>query len=244
MPTKEEAEVEDALLNLAYGKMGKITCYNNSIIREVPIVATSDIWYASPKDHDAWLLLKAIESKNNVTIDGDTIIETGANVGLQYHMRSTEDMQELFSDLPEAIENTVNIALRCHHMVKGRAPILPPFACEGGRTEEEELKIQARIGLEAFFEKVKMPEDKKPEYLKRLEHELNIITNMGFPGYFLIVSDFIKWAKANDIPVGPGRGSGAGSLVAYSLTITDLDPLQYGLLFERFLNPERVSMPD
>jgi DNA polymerase-3 subunit alpha len=148
-------------------------------------------------------------------------------------------MAALFADLPEALENTVEIARRCAYRARTHDPILPKFA----ENEVEELRRQAREGLKARLAVIPHAASVE-EYEKRLEFELDIIEGMGFPGYFLIVADFIKWAKDNDIPVGPGRGSGAGSLVAYSLTITDLDPLRYSLLFERFLNPERVSMPD
>jgi DNA polymerase-3 subunit alpha len=148
-------------------------------------------------------------------------------------------MAALFADLPEALENTVEIARRCAFRARTHPPILPKFADD----EVEELKRQAHEGLAARLAVIPHAASVE-EYEKRLEFELDIIEGMGFPGYFLIVADFIKWAKDNDIPVGPGRGSGAGSLVAYSLTITDLDPLRYSLLFERFLNPERVSMPD
>ena len=148
-------------------------------------------------------------------------------------------MIALFADLPEAIENTVEIAQRCAFMAYRRDPILPKFA----DNEVEELRRQAHEGLEKRLAVIP-PAVSQEDYQKRLEFELDIIEGMGFPGYFLIVADFIKWAKIKNIPVGPGRGSGAGSLVAYALTITDLDPLRYSLLFERFLNPERVSMPD
>ena len=148
-------------------------------------------------------------------------------------------MVALFADLPEAVANTVEIARRCAFRPKKRKPILPRFA----EDEVEELRRQARAGLDARLAVI--PHSAPAEtYRERLEFELGVIEGMGFPGYFLIVADFIKWAKAHDIPVGPGRGSGAGSLVAYALTITDLDPLRYGLLFERFLNPDRISMPD
>ncbi len=148
-------------------------------------------------------------------------------------------MTALFADLPEAVENTVEIARRCAYRPRKRKPILPRFA----ENEVDELRDQARAGLAARLAVI--PHSATvPEYEARLEFELGVIEGMGFPGYFLIVADFIKWAKARGIPVGPGRGSGAGSLVAYALTITDLDPLRYGLLFERFLNPDRISMPD
>ena len=159
-------------------------------------------------------------------------------------MKPAAEMKRLFEDLPEAIANTMVVAQRCAVMAPKRKPILPSLAgdIEG---EARMLREQATAGLEARLEKLAiLSEDARQPYFDRLEFELGIIIQMGFPGYFLIVADFIKWAKAHDIPVGPGRGSGAGSLVAWALTITDLDPLQLGLLFERFLNPERVSMPD
>jgi len=152
-------------------------------------------------------------------------------------------MRELFADLPEACDNTIDIARRCAFLVNTHAPILPRFDTGAGRSEADELAHQAREGLKVRLTEV-TPAVPEEEYWTRLEWEVGIIQQMGFPGYFLIVSDFIKWAKTHGIPVGPGRGSGAGSLVAWSLTITDLDPLRFGLLFERFLNPERVSMPD
>ncbi len=161
-------------------------------------------------------------------------------------------MRKLFADLPEAIDNTLVVARRCAFMPAPRKPILPPYPAERGSDEKEELRIEAREGLErrlaAHVFRPDMSDDEREAatkpYRERLEFELEVIIAMGFAGYFLIVAEFIQWAKAQGIPVGPGRGSGAGSCVAWSLTITDLDPLRFGLLFERFLNPERVSMPD
>ena len=150
----------------------------------------------------------------------------------------------LFADLPEAIENSAVIARRCAFGAPKRRPILPSTA---GDVEEEaeQLRRDARAGLEERLAPYEgLGEAERRAYFDRLEFELDVIAGMGFPGYFLIVADFIKWAKEQDIPVGPGRGSGAGSVVAWALTITDLDPIRLGLLFERFLNPERVSMPD
>ena len=147
-------------------------------------------------------------------------------------------MAELFADLPEALANTAVIAQRCAVAAPKRRPILPRL----GEDEDEQLRADAHAGLDERL--TGRSARTSSAYRERLDYELDIITGMGFAGYFLIVADFIKWAKANDIPVGPGRGSGAGSVVAWSLTITDLDPLALGLLFERFLNPERVSMPD
>ena len=153
----------------------------------------------------------------------------------------------MFADLPEATNNSVEIALRCSYRPLTRKPILPRFSIPGGEfvDEDEELKRQAHEGLARLLKRYgAAPGYTEEDYFKRLDFEISVIIRMKFPGYFLIVADFIKWAKAQDIPVGPGRGSGAGSLVAWALTITDLDPLRFGLLFERFLNPERVSMPD
>ena len=169
----------------------------------------------------------------------------------EYRFKTQAEMMEVFADIPEAIANTVVIAKRCAFMVKTRDPILPAFEAAEGRSTEEELAYQAKAGLATRLIDIKRSDyganlDALAEqaYHDRLDFELSIINEMGFPGYFLIVADFIKWAKNKDIPVGPGRGSGAGSLVAYALDITNLDPLRWGLLFERFLNPERVSMPD
>jgi len=154
-------------------------------------------------------------------------------------------MRELFADLPEACDNTIAIAKRCAVMAETRKPLLPvcPKVMPGS-TEEETVRAMAREGLAQRMEAKGADEATRARYAERLEYELDVIAKMGFPGYFLIVADFIQWAKAHDIPVGPGRGSGAGSVVAWALTITDIDPLPFGLLFERFLNPERVSMPD
>ena len=205
---------------------------------DVPLVATNDAYFA--------------EAEMHVAHDALLCIADGAFVGQDDRRRVTpehwfkppQDMRALFADLPEACDNTLDIARRCAFMVKKRDPILPRFPTEGDRSEAEELAHQAREGLKARMAAGQANVRPEAEYWERLDVELSVISQMGFPGYFLIVSDFIKWAKAHDIPVGPGRGSGAGSLVAYALTITDLDPLRYGLLFERFLNPERVSMPD
>lgn len=170
----------------------------------------------------------------------------------EHYFKNSAQMTELFADIPEAIANTLVIAKRCSTMAKQHDPILPPFESADGRNEEEELTAQAEAGLQGRLEghvftdemdQAARDEAAKP-YFDRLSFELNVIKQMGFPGYFLIVADFIQWAKAQNIPVGPGRGSGAGSVVAWALLITDLDPLKWGLLFERFLNPERVSMPD
>ena len=200
----------------------------------LPLVATNDVYFPKSKmyeAHDALLCIK----------EGSYVDQSAPRRRLtpQHYLKSPEEMAALFADLPEALENTVEIARRCAYKAERRAPILPRFADD----EVQELRRQAKEGLAARLAVIPHAAP-VAEYEERLEFELGIIEGMGFPGYFLIVADFIKWAKDNGIPVGPGRGSGAGSLVAYALTITDLDPLRYALLFERFLNPERVSMPD
>ncbi|RMD94560.1 MAG: DNA polymerase III subunit alpha [Alphaproteobacteria bacterium] len=202
--------------------------------RDLPLVATNDVYFPDAEmfeAHDALICIR-----EGAYVDQQ---EPRRRLTPQHYFKSPEEMAALFADLPEAIENTVEIARRCAFWPQKRKPILPRFA----ENEVEELRRQAREGLEARL-KVVEPAAPVEEYRARLDFELGIIEQMGFPGYFLIVADFIKWAKAQGIPVGPGRGSGAGSLVAWALTITDLDPLRYSLLFERFLNPERVSMPD
>lgn len=205
---------------------------------DIPLVATNDVMFFDKAMHHAHDALICIA-------EGRYINETDRRqVSEEQYFKSSEEMVALFEDLPEAIENTLEIAQRCHFMVETHPPILPAFVGSGeSAAEEKALRDMAHQGLEKRLEKNPLFADKE-EYIKRLDFELDIICNMKFSGYFLIVADFIAWAKAQAIPVGPGRGSGAGSLVAWSLTITDLDPLRFGLLFERFLNPERVSMPD
>ncbi len=243
----EEAS-EEGLIELAYA-------------RDLPLVATNPASYADPSfhaAHDAMLCIANsayVESAERVTSSADAWLKDGAT------------MAEVFADLPEAIANTAVIAQRCAVAAPQRKPILPRL----GEDEDEQLRRDAREGLEVRLRRLKPVRPEPVEglplsaqeqdsastgsartevgdpfqiYRDRLEFELDVITGMGFAGYFLIVADFIKWAKANDIPVGPGRGSGAGSVVAWALTITDLDPIALNLLFERFLNPERVSMPD
>ncbi|SOC27171.1 DNA polymerase III subunit alpha [Thalassospira xiamenensis] len=236
----EDLALEEKLIGLAYRKDRPVVCSDGQVRSDVPLVATTDVWYATPDRHEPWLLLKAINSKQVVTINDDGVVNADPR---RYHIRSDSEFTELFKDIPEAIENTRNIARRSAFKVYGRDPVLPAFPCEDGRTEDEELGIQALEGLKIRLKELGLAEDEK-EYHDRLAYELEVIKSMGFPGYFLIVSDFIKWSKSQGIAVGPGRGSGAGSIVAWALTITDLNPLEYGLLFERFLNPERVSMPD
>ena len=230
----EEASVEPRLVEQAYG-LG------------IPIVASNEVYFAAPEDYEAHDALLCIAGGNYVVEDDRRRLTR------EHYFKTSEQMVELFSDLPEALQNTVEIAKRCAFRPLGKAPILPQFVSAGdGASKEqqlelevEELRQQAREGLEARLSVVPLADGySREDYDQRLEFELDVIINMKFPGYFLIVADFIKWSKGMGIPVGPGRGSGAGSLVAWSLTITDLDPLRFGLLFERFLNPERISMPD
>jgi DNA polymerase-3 subunit alpha len=204
---------------------------------DIPLVATNDAYFATADMYSAHEALLCISDSTFLGI------EDRRRVTPDHWFRPADQMRALFADLPEACDNTIEIARRCAFLVNKIDPILPRFDTGAGRNEAEELAWQAREGLKARLKQVKLayPEE---DYWARLEREIGVIQKMGFPGYFLIVSDFIKWGKAHDIPVGPGRGSGAGSLVAWALTITDLDPLRFGLLFERFLNPERVSMPD
>ena len=201
---------------------------------DLPLVATNDVYFPKSDMYEAHDALICIA--DGAYVDQQ---EPRRRLTSQHYFKSPQEMATLFADLPEALENTVEIARRCAFMAYRRDPILPKFADD----EVNELRRQAVAGLKARLAVIPHAAPIE-DYEKRLEFELGIIQGMGFPGYFLIVADFIKWAKDQDIPVGPGRGSGAGSLVAYALTITDLDPLRYSLLFERFLNPERVSMPD
>ncbi len=200
----------------------------------LPLVATNDVYFPKATMYEAHDALICIA--DGVYVDQQ---EARRRLTPQHYLKSEAEMCALFADLPEALDNTVEIARRCAFAVYIRPPILPKFADD----EVQELRRVANVGLQARLAVI--PHSVTlAEYQARLDFELGIIEKMGFPGYFLIVADFIRWAKDQGIPVGPGRGSGAGSLVAYALTITDLDPLRYALLFERFLNPERVSMPD
>ena len=211
---------------------------------DVPVVATNDVCFIDREDFDAHEVRVCIH-------DGRTLDDPRRPrlYSEQQYLRTPEEMVELFADIPEALENTVEIARRCNIELTLGENFLPDFPIPQGMSEADYFRQVSRSGLETRLEKLldraapDFAERRKP-YDERLEMELEVIIDMGFPGYFLIVADFIQWAKNNGVPVGPGRGSGAGSLVAYALTITDLDPLEYDLLFERFLNPERVSMPD
>ena len=210
----------------------------------VPVVATNDVHFLTADDFEAHEARVCIN-------EGRTLDDTRRTrvFSDQQYLKSAQEMTELFSDIPEAIENTVAIAQRCNLEIELGSNYLPDFPVPADLTPDDFFRQLAREGLEMRLEKILPPQtadyaERRREYEERLEIEIEVIVSMGFPGYFLIVADFIKWAKQNGIPVGPGRGSGAGSLVAYALTITDLDPIRYDLLFERFLNPERVSMPD
>ena len=219
--TEGEAATERSFIEIAYEM-------------HLPLVATNDVYFPKSEMFEAHDALICIAEK--AYIDQS---QPRRRLTPQHYFKTEAEMCALFADLPEALENTVEIARRCAFAAYKRKPILPKFADD----EVQELRRQAKEGLKARLAVIPHAVSIE-EYQTRLDFELEIINRMGFPGYFLIVSDFIKWAKDQGIPVGPGRGSGAGSLVAYALTITDLDPLRYALLFERFLNPERVSMPD
>jgi DNA polymerase-3 subunit alpha len=205
----------------------------------LPLVATNECFFADPgmaEAHDALLCI----AEGRVLAEPDRRRVTPA-----HWFKPMQMMREVFADLPEACDNTVAVARSCAVMAETSKPLLPRYPkIARGTTETETLEAMAGQGLRARLDALGLKEAARAPYLSRLRFELDVIVKMGFPGYFLIVADFIQWAKANRIPVGPGRGSGAGSLVAWALQITDLDPIRFGLLFERFLNPERVSMPD
>jgi DNA polymerase-3 subunit alpha len=220
---EDEASIEPALIEMAFG-------------HDLPLVATNEVFFATEdmfEAHDALLCVA----------DGAYVSQADRRrVTPEHRFKSPEEMRALFADLPEAADNTVVIAKRCAYRPPKRAPILPSYAIDSGRSEQEELRALTEEGLLTHLQG-KSKDDQIP-YMERLDHEIEVIINMGFAGYFLIVADFIRFARREGIPVGPGRGSGAGSIVAWGLGITDLDPLKFGLLFERFLNPHRVSMPD
>ena len=221
-----ERRIEGPLLDLAYA-------------RGIPLLGTNDVHFPKKTMYEAHDVLLCIEQ--GVHIDDPN----RRRLTPEHYFKSAAQMREVFADLPEACDNTLVVAQRCAYMPAPRKPILPRYTKLGGRAEKDALKEMAEAGLAALKAAGRLAQDIALEkYQERLAYELNMIETMGFSGYFLIVADFIQWAKDNGIPVGPGRGSGAGSLVAWSLKITDLDPLRWGLLFERFLNPERVSMPD
>ena len=218
---------EEASIDLAYAL-------------DLPLVATNDVHFGPEEDYEAHDALLCIAAARRVEE------EDRPRLTPDHRFKTAEEMRALFADLPEAVDNTLVVARRCAFMPTESDPILPAF--DPGVDEAEELRRLAREGLEMRLAGQAFPQgaggEEAKAYRERLEYELGVIVDMKFPGYFLIVSEFIRWAKGQGIPVGPGRGSGAGSVVAWALQITDLDPLRWGLLFERFLNPERVSMPD
>jgi DNA polymerase-3 subunit alpha len=227
--TPSEKQVEPGLLDIAYS-------------RDIPIVATNEPFFARREDYEAHDALICIA-------EGRLLIETDRRqLTPEHRFKTRAEMASLFADLPEALASTVEIAQRCSYRPRTHAPVLPRFSVgvDGAAVDEAaELRRSAEAGLERRIAAYGLAPDRTlQDYHDRLDFELRVIEGMKYPGYFLIVSDFIQWAKDQGIPVGPGRGSGAGSLVAYSLKITDLDPIRFALLFERFLNPERVSMPD
>lgn len=204
----------------------------------IPLVATNDVLFAAPENYEAADALGCVLQQTKI-IDSDRPRKNS-----QQYFKSPQQMAEIFSDLPEALENTINIANRCAFMVNTHSkPLLPKFG-DNFETECQMLRDDAKAGLVRRMTECKIPEDEQKKYFDQLEFELDVIIRMEFPGYFLIVADYINWCKNNDILVGPGRGSGAGSVVSWSLRITNINPLEYGLLFERFLNPDRISMPD
>ncbi len=219
---QKEKEFEDLMLSYAFEE-------------NIPLVATNDVHFLKKDQFNAFDVLSCIH-------DGRYIYERDRpRLNEEYYLKSELDMIELFNDIPEAINNTIEIAKKCSFLLLENKPMLPSFTQGDENKENEEFTRQAREGLKNRLKKITVDENL---YKERLEFELKVIIKMGFAGYFLIVSDFIKWSKQNGISVGPGRGSGAGSIVSWCLLITNLDPIVYGLIFERFLNPERVSMPD
>lgn len=228
-----EKNTEASFIDLAYQ-------YN------IPLVATNEAFFFNADMYEAHDALVCIAMGEYVANDNRKKFSPNNR------LRSSAEMVELFSDLPEAIQSTINIAKRCNYLSGFVEPLLPVFECPEGKTQDEHIDEEAAKGLairmqdHVYFEGMTAEQKKEldEKYDARLQYELSVIKKMGFPGYFLIVSDFIRWSKNNGVPVGPGRGSGAGSIVAWSLRITDLDPIKLDLLFERFLNPERISMPD
>ena len=227
-------EAEEPYIHAAVSLASELNC---------PLVATNDVRFLNRDEFEAHEARVCIGEGR--TLDDP---RRPRNYTDQQYLRTEQEMQTLFADIPEALENTLEVAKRCNLVLNLGTPYLPEYPVPEGMTIDQYFRqlshegLVARIGMQG--ERIPDPRFNQQDYIDRLDLELDIIIQMGFPGYFLIVMDFIRWAKEHDIPVGPGRGSGAGSLVAYVLLITDLDPLQYDLLFERFLNPERVSMPD
>lgn len=225
---EHEHRIENNAISLAYDL-------------NIPLVATNNVCFAKKDDfaaHDALICI----SQGKTIYDNDR-----QKSNPEFYFKSQQEMSDLFQDIPEAIENTAKIAQRCTYVLKKVKPLMPIFKTASGKSQEQELRDQVMEGIEVRLAKFKDKENYeeiRKKYLERVEYELNMIERMGFSGYFLIVSDYVKWAKEHDIPVGPGRGSGAGSIVAWASKITEIDPIRFQLFFERFLNPDRVSMPD
>ena len=230
---EKEQQTEDDFIDIAYK-------------HNIPLVATNEVFFMDEDMYEAHDALVCIAEGAYVAD------ENRRRFSVNNRLRSEDEMVALFADLPEAVNNTVRIAKLCNFLSKKVDPLLPIFECPEGKSQDEFITEEAYKGLDERLRKAVyfegMTAEQKAEiderYYARLEYELSVIKKMGFPGYFLIVSDFIKWSKGHGVPVGPGRGSGAGSIVAWSLKVTELDPLKLDLLFERFLNPERVNMPD
>lgn len=223
-----ENKIEEDAISLAYD-------FN------LPLLATNNVCFSQADDFNAHDALICI-SQGCTIYDSERIFSSP-----EFYFKTQQKMVDLFSDIPEAIENSVNLAMRCSFMLTKQKPLMPNFKPESGRNQDDELRYMATTGLEEKLEKFKAQQnfaDIHKKYFDQLEYELKIIQQMGFSGYFLIVADYVRWAKSQNIPVGPGRGSGAGSIVAWSIHITDVDPIRFQLFFERFLNPDRVSMPD
>lgn len=241
---KDNFYIEISRTNEAPEKATEQFFINFALNNNIPLVATNEVFFLDKSMHISHDALMCIADGTYMTV------KDRRRVSEEHYFKSTNEMFELFSDLKEAVLNTSLIAQRCSFMPEKKAPVLPRFTDESGDDEDLILDKQARDGLKIRLNEVVFnyndinKEEIEKEYTERLEYELSIIKKMGFSGYFLIVSDFVKWSKTHDVPVGPGRGSGAGSLVGWCLFITDLDPIKYNLIFERFLNPERVSMPD
>lgn len=225
---ERENHIEDKAISLAYD-------FN------VPLVATNNVCFSKQDDFDAHDILICIAQ-------GKTLYDSERRTSApEFYFKSSEEMEKLFYDIPEAISNTINIAQRCSFCLHKKKPLMPQYKTVEGKTQDSELRDMATVGLEKLIEKFVKKDDIdeiRKIYFDRLEYELDMIKRMGFSGYFLIVADYVQWAKSQNIPVGPGRGSGAGSIVAWSVEITDVDPIRFKLFFERFLNPDRVSMPD
>jgi DNA polymerase-3 subunit alpha len=216
-----------------------------SVELEIPIIATNEVFYLSKDMHEAHDALICIGNKTYINE------KNRLKLSDQHYLKTNSEMTELFADIPEALENNYNFPLRCNFRPLFSNPILPNISTDKDGNADDLLTKYSLEGLRDKFLKVFNVKDSELEndknfllYKERLDHELSIIIKMKYSSYFLIVSDYIKWAKENDIPVGPGRGSGAGSLVAWCISITDVDPIKFNLIFERFLNPDRISMPD